>query len=575
MISSVVRRFFSYYRPYKGLFILDFSCAIIAAILELSFPLFVNQVVDKLLPSNNWMWIVLACIGLLVIYCVSAFLQFVVTYWGHMLGINIETDMRRLMFNHIQKLSFRFFDNHKTGHLMSRISTDLMDIGEVAHHGPEDAFIAVMTLVAAFFVMLYVHTQLAILTFLVVPILIWLGFYFNHKMTNAFRQMYTEIADFNARVEDNIGGMRVVQAFANEEYEKKLFAVNNTRFRKAKLEAYSIMAWSSSLSYILTRLVSLFVLLCGAWFIFRGDLTTGEFIGFLLLSNVLFRPIEKINAVIETYPKGIAGFKRYLEIMDTAPEVADAPDAVDVPRLRGDIRYRNVTFGYEAQRPVLDHIQLSIRPGETVAFVGPSGAGKTTLCSLLPRFYDVTDGSITIDGVDIRKLTLASLRRQIGIVQQDVFLFFGSIRENIAYGNLSATDTEIWAAARRAHLDAFIQTLPEGLDTLIGERGVKLSGGQKQRLAIARMFLKNPPILILDEATSALDTETERIIQQSLAELSEGRTTLIIAHRLATIKNADRIVVVTEHGISEQGAHQELIASGGIYSRLHQAQFGD
>jgi ATP-binding cassette, subfamily B, bacterial len=574
-MTQVVRRFFAYYQPYKALFALDFSCAVVAAVLELSFPLFVNYVIDTLLPSLNWPLIAGACVGLLAVYCLTACLQFVVNYWGHMLGINIETDLRRTLFNHLQKLSFRFYDNHKTGHIMSRISTDLWDIGEVAHHGPEDVFIALMTLVAAFVVMLTIHVQLAVLTFLIVPGMLWLGFYFNHKMTLAFRSMYAEIADFNARVEDNIGGMRVVQAFANEEHEKRLFAKNNMHFRRAKLRAYNIMSWSSSLSYILMRIVALFVLLSGSWFIFRGELSTGEFVGFILLTNVLFRPIEKINAVIETYPKGIAGFRRYLEVMDTEPDVADLPGAIEVERLRGEIRYRDVTFGYDPQRPVLEGINLAIRPGETIAFVGPSGAGKTTLCSLLPRFYDVDGGQITVDGHDLRSLTLASLRRQIGIVQQDVFLFFGSIRENIAYGNLEASEPEIWEAARRAHLDAFIQTLPEGLDTLIGERGVKLSGGQKQRLAIARMFLKNPPILILDEATSALDTETEQIIQQSLAELAEGRTTLIIAHRLATIKNADRIVVVTESGISEQGAHQELIRSGGIYSRLHQAQFGD
>jgi ATP-binding cassette subfamily B protein len=554
---------------------LDFSCAVVAAVQELSFPLFVNYVIDTLLPSLNWPLILAACAGLLVVYAITAALQFIVAYWGHMLGINIETDMRRKMFNHLQKLSFRFYDNHKTGHLMSRISSDLWDIGEVAHHGPEDLFIALMTLVAAFVVMLTIHVPLALLTFVVVPGMLWLGFYFNHRMTEAFRSMYGEIAEFNARVEDNIGGMRVVQAFANEEHETRLFAQNNMRFRQAKLRAYSIMAWSSSLSYILMRLVSLFVLLSGAWFIFRGELTTGEFVGFILLTTILFRPIEKINAVIDTYPKGIAGFKRYLEIMDTAPEVADRPDAYDVERLRGAIHFHDVTFGYDPQRPVLQGINLAIQPGKTVAFVGPSGAGKTTLCSLLPRFYDVDSGRITVDGYDIRDLTLTSLRRQIGIVQQDVFLFFGSIRENIAYGNLEASEPEIWAAARRAHLDEFIQSLPQGLDTLIGERGVKLSGGQKQRLAIARMFLKNPPILILDEATSALDTETEQVIQQSLAELAEGRTTLIIAHRLATIKYADRIVVVTEEGIGEQGAHQELLRSGGVYSRLHQAQFGD
>ena len=572
-ISPVVRRFFSYYRPHKRLFALDFSCAVVAALLELAFPVFVNQTVDKLLPSNNWSLILIACAGLLVIYALNTFLQFVVTYWGHMLGINIETEMRRSLFSHLQKLSFRFFDNHKTGHLLSRITTDLMDIGEMAHHGPEDVFIAIMTLIGAFAVMLMIHTNLALLTFLVIPILIWLGIFFNQKMTKTFRRMFSDVAEFNARVEDNIGGIRIVQAFANEEYEKRLFAVNNIRFRETKLMAYKIMALSMSLSYVLMRLVSLFVLICGAWFVFRGELTTGAFIGFLLLSNILFRPIEKINQVIDLYPKGIAGFRRYLEVMDTEPEVADAPGAIDVERLHGDIDYLDVTFAYDVQRPVLHILNLTIRAGETVAFVGPSGAGKTTLCSLLPRFYDVTAGQITVDGLDIRGIKLASLRRQIGIVQQDVFLFFGTIRENIAYGDLEATELEIWDAARRAHLEQFIVAQPDGLDTLIGERGVKLSGGQKQRLAIARMFLKNPPILILDEATSALDTETERIIQEALAALSEGRTTLIIAHRLATVKNADRIIVVTENGITEQGTHRELIGSGGMYSRLHQGQF--
>jgi len=554
--------------------VLDFSCAVVLAVLELSFPIFVNQTVDRLLPGNNWSLILLACGALLVVYCFNALLQFVVTYWGHMLGINIETEMRRRLFNHLQKLSFSFYDVNKTGHLTSRVSTDLMDIGEMAHHGPEDVFIAVMTLIGAFGVMLWINVELALITFAVVPILIWLGIHFNQRMTHAFRRMFGDIADFNARVEDNITGIRVVQAFANEEHEKRLFAHNNHRFRETKLLAYRIASWSLSISYLLMRLVTLFMLLVGAWFVFRGTLTTGEFVGFLLLSNILFRPIEKINQVIELYPKGIAGFKRYVELMDTAPDIVDAPNAIAVERLRGNIVYRDVSFGYGGQRPVLEHINLTIEPGETVALVGPSGAGKTTLCSLLPRFYEISAGKITVDGYDIRDLTLASLRRQIGIVQQDVFLFFGSIRENIAYGNLDAGEAEIWEAARRAHLEDFIRAQPDGLDTLIGERGVKLSGGQKQRLAIARMFLKNPPILILDEATSALDTETERIIQQSLAELSEGRTTLVIAHRLATIRDADRIIVVTEDGITEQGGHHELIEAGGVYSRLHHAQFG-
>lgn len=573
--TTLLRRFLSYYRPYKKLFVLDFSCAVISAVLELCFPVFVNRVVDQLLPQSNWSLILVACAVLLVIYGVNSALQFVVTYWGHVLGINIETDMRRALFNHIQKLSFRFFDNHKTGHLMSRISTDLFDIGEMAHHGPEDVFIAAMTLFGAFGVMLYLHWQLALATFAVVPLLIWLSVIFNQKIARTARKMFDDIAEFNARVEDNIGGIRVVQAFANEEFEKKLFGKNNIRFRQTKIDAYKVMAQSISTSYVLMRLVTLFMLLCGAWFVFHGELTNGQFVGFLLLGGILFRPIEKINAVIELYPRGFAGFERYLELMDTEPEVADAPDAIEVGRLCGEIHYRGVTFGYDPARPVVKDINLTIHPGETVAFVGPSGAGKTTLCSLLPRFYDVNSGAITVDGVDIRTIQLASLRRQIGIVQQDVFLFFGTIRENIVYGDLEAGEEEIWEAARRAHLEEFIRSQPDGLNTLIGERGVKLSGGQKQRLAIARMFLKNPPILILDEATSALDTETEQVIQTSLAELSEGRTTLVIAHRLATIKNADRILVVTEDGISEEGAHQDLIEAGGVYSRLHYAQFGD
>ena len=567
------RRFWSYYQPYKRLFALDFSCAVLLAILELSFPLFVNFVVDKLLPGHDWGLILMACAGMLGIYVVNAVLQFVVNYWGHMLGINIETDMRRQLFDHIQKLSFRFFDNQKTGHLMSRMSTDLFDIGEMAHHGPEDVFIAIMTLLGAFAVMLFVHWKLAVLTFLAVPLLIWLAIICNQRMTRAIRQMFSDIADYNARVEDTFGGIRVVQAFANEEHEKQLFAVSNRAFRQSKLSAYRIMSWSLSLSYFLMRIVSLFVLVCGAWFVFHDNLTTGEFIGFLLLANVLFRPIEKINAVIELYPKGLAGFRRYLELMDTAPEVIDAPGAATVDGLRGDIRFEHVSFGYEPGKPVLHDISLAIAKGETIAFVGPSGAGKTTLCSLLPRFYDVTAGRITVDGRDVRDITLTSLRRQIGIVQQDVFLFGGTLRENIAYGNLDATDAEIWEAARRAHLEEFIIRQERGLETLIGERGVKLSGGQKQRLAIARMFLKNPPILILDEATSALDTETEAVIQRSLAELSAGRTTLVIAHRLATIKNAGRIVVVTEHGIAEQGTHDALLAHDGVYRRLYLAQF--
>ncbi len=569
----MLRRFFSYYRPYKGLFILDFTCAVIAGLLELGFPLAVSQFIDDLLPSGNWKMIVLASIGLLGIYVLNTVLNYVVTYWGHMLGINIETDMRRKMFDHIQKLSFRFFDNHKTGHLVGRVTNDLNDIGEIAHHGPEDIFIAIMTLAGSFTLMAYINVELALITFIIIPIMAWLIIIFGGRMTNTYQRLFGNVGSFNARIEENVGGIRVVQSFANEEHEKKLFAVDNQNFRETKLLAYKTMAKSFSVSYMLMRLITIFVMVCGAWFYIDGRIELGEFMAFLLLSNIFFRPIEKINAVIESYPKGIAGFKRYAEVIDTEPDIVDAKDAVAVDTLRGDIRFENVSFGYEEGRDVLKGVDLSIKAGETIAFVGPSGAGKTTICSLLPRFYEVSGGRITVDGMDIRNLTLKSLRRNIGIVQQDVFLFSGSIRENIAYGDLKATDEQIWEAARRASLEDMIKQLPEGMNTIIGERGVKLSGGPKQRMAIARMFLKNPPILILDEATSALDTETEAAIQQSLSELAVGRTTLVIAHRLATIKNADRIIVVDENGIAEQGSHRDLIASGGIYSRLHQAQY--
>ncbi|WP_342240230.1 ABC transporter ATP-binding protein [Inquilinus sp. OTU3971] len=570
----MLRRFFAYYRPHRGLFLLDFCCAIVSGLLELGFPIAVKVFVDSLMPSGDWPLILLAAAGLLVIYVSNTGLMAVVTYWGHMLGINIETEMRRKAFDHLQKLSFSFFDNQKTGHLVGRLTKDLEEIGEVAHHGPEDLFIAVMTFIGAFALMLMVHAELALITAAIVPLTAWLTSRYGGRMTRNWQALYGRVGNFNVRIEENVGGIRVVQAFANEEHERRLFADDNQNYRRTKLDAYRIMAASTSLSYLSMRLIQMVVMIAGAYFVLTGRLSEGGFVGFLLLVNVFFRPIDKINSVIETYPKGIAGFRRYTELLDTEPDIVDRPGAIEVPSLRGDIRYEGVSFGYGDGTPVLRGIDLAIQAGETVAFVGPSGAGKTTICSLLPRFYEVQGGRITVDGIDIRDMTMTSLRRQIGVVQQDVFLFAGSIRENIAYGRLGATEAEIMEAARRARLDGVVAGLPDGLDTVIGERGVKLSGGQKQRLAIARMFLKNPPILILDEATSALDTETEQAIQQSLAELSQGRTTLVIAHRLATIQHADRIVVVDANGIAEQGRHRDLVAAGGLYRRLHDAQYG-
>ena len=570
----MLKRFFAYYRPHKGLFFLDFSCAIASGVLELGFPIAVKAFVDTLLPTQQWGMVVLAALGLLAIYVLNTGLMAVVVYWGHMLGINIETEMRRKAFDHLQKLSFGYFDNQKTGHLIGRLTKDLEEIGEVAHHGPEDLFIAVMTLIGAFVLMFTVNVELALITVAVVPLTAWLTSRYGGRMTRNWQELYGRVGDFNARIEENVGGIRVVQAFANENHERRLFAEDNARYRATKLSAYRIMAASTSLSYMSMRLIQLTVMVAGSYFVIQGTLSHGGFVAFLLLIGVFFRPVEKINAVIETYPKGVAGFRRYLDFLDTRPDIVDRPTATDVERLTGEIAYEGVDFAYVPGRPVLSGFDLKVAAGETIAFVGPSGAGKTTICALLPRFYEVGAGRITIDGIDLRDMTLASLRRQIGVVQQDVFLFAGTIRENIAYGRLGASDEDIAEAARKARLEDMIASLPDGFDTIVGERGVKLSGGQKQRLAIARMFLKNPAILILDEATSALDAETETAIQRSLADLAKGRTTLVIAHRLSTIRNADRIVVVEENGVVEQGSHAELVAQPGRYRRLHASQFG-
>ena len=567
----MLKEFFAYYRPHRGLFVLDFSCAVVSGLLELGFPMVVSLFVDRLLPGQNWSLILAASLGLLLIYALNTGLMVVVNYWGHVLGINIETEMRRRAFDHLQKLSFSFFDQQKTGHLVARVTKDLEEVGEVAHHGPEDLFIAVMTFLGALAMMLSVNVRLALITALVVPVMGFVTGRYGNRMTQNWRAIFARVAAFNARIEENVGGIRVVKAFANEDHERRLFARDNAGYRAAKLDAYRVMSASMSLSYLSMRFVQVVVMLAGTYFVLHSALSYGGFVAFLLLTGVFFRPLEKINSILESYPKGIAGFRRYLDLLATRPDIVDRLGARAAGHLRGDITYEGVTFAYEGAPTVLDGIDLTIHAGETVAFVGPSGAGKTTLCSLLPRFYEVTAGRITVDGTDIRDLTTASLRSQIGIVQQDVFLFAGTIRENIAYGRLEASEADIREAARRAHLQEFVASLPDGLDTVIGERGVKLSGGQKQRLAIARMFLKNPPILILDEATSALDSETERVIQASLAELAEGRTTLVIAHRLTTIQHADRIVVVDRDGIAEQGTHRELIGAGGVYQRLHHA----
>ncbi len=568
------RDFRSYYAPHQRLLLAVFGAAAVSGVLELGFPMAVRAFVDQLLPRAAMGPILWAIAGLLVLYVAAALLVSVVTYWGHVLGVSIETELRKRAFDHLHALSMRFYDGEKTGHLVGRITTDLSDIGEVAHHGPEDALIAVLTFIGAFALMLLVSWQLALVALLVVPVATWLIVHYGSRMDKVWRAQFSRVARFNARVEENVGGVRVVQAFANEAHEQKLFATENESYRTEKIGAYRIMATSLTLNYLSMRLVQIIVMLAGTVLIVREQLSIGDFVAFLLLVSVFYRPLDKIGTMIEIYPRGLAGFRRYRELLAMVPDVQDKPGAPEAKPFRGDIRFESVSFGYGADRPVLRGLDLSIGAGETVALVGPSGAGKTTLCALLPRFYDPDAGRITVDGVDIRDVTRRSLRRQIGIVEQNVFLFAGSVRDNVGYGRLGASAVDVRTAIRRARLEEFVDGLPEGLDTEIGERGARLSGGQRQRIAIARIFLKNPPILILDEATSALDSETEIAIQRSLAELAEGRTTLVVAHRLATIRRADRIVVLSPDGVLEQGSHAALLARGGAYRRLHEAQFG-
>lgn len=571
----MLRRFFSYYRPYKGLFLLDFGCAILVGLLELAFPVAVNQVIDDIMPRQDFKLVMLACGGLFAFYAINTALQYVVIFFGHKLGVNIETDMRQDLFRHLQRQSFAYYDEQKTGNLISRLTTDLFEISEVAHHGPEDVFITIMTLVGSFLLMFHSHAKLALATFALLPLITIALVFFNKKMTQVNTTIYENLGEFNSGVEASVSGIRVTQSFANEPYEAARFDGLSQGYRRSKIKFYKVMAASSAYNYLLIRSISLFTLIFGAYYVIQGELTYGEFVFFILLSNVFVRPIEKVNNMIESYPKGFAGFKRLCDELDRPTAIFDRPNAIDVTALKGDIHYEDISFAYEVgeDNKVLSHIDLQIKPGETVALVGQSGSGKTTLSNLLPRFYDVTAGRITIDGIDIRDMTLTSLRNQIGIVQQDVFLFPGTIRENIRYGKLDATDAEIEEAVHLAHLQETIAHMKDGLDTSIGERGVKLSGGQRQRVAIARMFLKNPPILILDEATSALDSETEKVIQESLNSLAAGRTTLIIAHRLATIKYATRIVVVSDKGILEQGGHEELLEQKGHYAALYNSQF--
>ena len=569
----MIKHFIKYYKPHMPLFLLDFTSAFLVALLDLVFPKAVNIVIDKVLPKNDIQLVFRIGIFLFVLYMIKYILGYVVHYYGHVLGTKIEYDMRQDIFGHVQKLSFAYFDNTKTGHIMSRIVNDLNDISELAHHGPEDFFISAITLLGTFFILLQTNWQLTVLIFAIMPFMVWFAFMKNREMRSAFKNTRVKIADINAQVEDSISGIREVKAFANEEHEHIKFEHGNKEFRLATQKAFKIMAEFFSGIDLMANLINLLVLIAGGWLCYRGKMTIGVLVGFLLYVSVFLQPLRRMMTLLESFQKGMAGFGRFIEIMETQPDIVDNPGAADLNQVKGSITFDNVTFSYDNKSQVFSNVSFKIEPGETIAFVGPSGAGKTTLVSLIPRFYEVDDGIIRFDGIDTSSVTRKSLRQNIGIVQQNVFLFAGTVRYNIAYGRLDATDEEIIEAAKKANAHDFIMELEDGYDTYIGERGVKLSGGQKQRLSIARIFLKNPPILILDEATSALDNETEKIIQESLFALSQNRTTLIIAHRLATIRHAGRIFVLTEEGIIEQGTHQELLERKGAYHRLYAAQF--
>jgi ATP-binding cassette subfamily B protein len=552
---------------------IDFSCAFAMAGLDLVFPVAVQRVIDGILPQRDLDLFFRICAGLLGLYLLRALLQYIVDYWGHVLGVRMEYDMRQDLFDHIQKLSFRYFDNTKTGHIMSRLVNDLNEISELAHHGPEDLFIAAVTLCGAFIIMITINWQLTLLAFMIVPVMIWFAVVKNKQMQDTFRDVRLKVADINARVEDSISGVRVVKSFTNEWYEKEKFERDNRNFRRSKQRSFRVMAQFFSGVNFFSNLINLVVLSFGGYFVYRGQITLGTLVGFLLYVNMFLQPVRRISILVETYQRGMAGFHRFVETLQIKPDIVDRKDARPAGRLRGEIVFDRVTFSYNRDRSIIENVSLHIAPGETVALVGPSGAGKTTICNLIPRFYDVQKGSIRIDGVDVRDFTQRSLRQNIGIVQQDVFLFTGTIRENIAYGKIDTTDEEIIAAAKQANAHEFIMELEKGYDTYAGERGVMLSGGQRQRIAIARIFLKNPPILILDEATSALDSETEAVIQDALFKLSQNRTTLVIAHRLATVRRADRILVLTDDGIVEEGTHAQLLEKDGYYARLYRAQF--
>ncbi len=568
------KKFLSYYKPYLKVFCADMFCAFAVAAISLILPMIVRYITNTVLinyeigeAAGIIAKLAAAMVGLAIL---QFFCNFFINYQGHIMGAKMEYDMRNDIFDHYQKLSFNFYDNQKVGQLMTRVTNDLFEITELCHHGPEDIVISIIKFVGAFIILISINRKLTLLLFAVIPLMFVFAYIMKGKMNRAFRRNRENIAQINAQIEDNLSGIRVVKSFANEEQEKQKFRVGNGEFVKSKSHAYWQMATFHSGLGFFTSMINVVVIVGGGLLIAGGGLMVSDLLTFLLYVNNIIEPVNKLINFTEQFQNGVTGFSRFMDILEIEPDIKDKPDALELDKVKGDIQFEDVAFRYEGTREdVFEHIDFSVPAGGYVALVGSSGVGKTTLCSLIPRFYEVTSGRVTIDGMDVRDVSLRSLRRNIGIVQQDVYLFAGTVADNIRYGKLDATREEIEAAAKRANAHEFIMELPDGYDTYIGQRGVKLSGGQKQRLSIARVFLKNPPVLIFDEATSALDNESEKVVQESLEKLAVGRTTFVIAHRLTTIRNAREIFVLTEKGIGEKGTHTELMEKGGLYASLY------
>ncbi|WP_411168555.1 ABC transporter ATP-binding protein [Clostridium sp. MB05] len=565
----MVKRFISYYKPYKKLFFLDMFAALIAAACDLVYPMMTRTLVNDSIPNRNIRMLVIFGVTLLVIYIIKAACGYFMQYYGHVMGVHMQGDMRKDMFLHLQKLPNTYFDNNKTGDLMSKMINDLMEVSELAHHGPEDLFISLVMLIGSFTVLCTINIPLTLIIFAFIPFIVLFTWKQKNKMLSAFMETRVETSSVNANLENSLSGIRITKAFVSHDHEIDKFQNGNNRFKNARARAYKVMAEYFAGVGFGIDILDYVVLIAGGIFTYFNIINLGDFFAYLLYIKLFTQPIKKLVNFMEQYQNGMTGFKRFVSVVN---ENVEKDGSLELKDVKGSIKFENVHFSYD-EKNILEGIDLEIEKGKMLALVGPSGGGKTTFCNLIPRFYDVTEGNISIDGLSIYDTTLESLRKNIGIVQQDVFLFTGTIKDNILYGKHDATDEEIIIAAKRANIHEFIMNLPEEYDTYIGERGVKLSGGQKQRISIARVFLKNPPILILDEATSALDNTTEYMIQKSLEELCNGRTTIVVAHRLSTIKNADEILVLTDQGIEEKGSHEILLEKGGIYKELYESQF--